>query len=663
MRSGFKQPGGLLSITTPLGADDLILDALDGSEGISELFRFSLAMRSGKTSLSATSVVGKDVTITIEIPDGPKRYISGIVNRFVHTGQDVDFASYQAEVVPKLWLLTLARERRIFQTQSVKDIIKAVLGEFSVKLEDKLTGTYPALDYVVQYDETHFDFISRLMEQVGIFYYFKFASGSHTMVLADATSAHVDCTDAKTMRYFPQTGLVNAIDTVYRFEHEHRVVLKELTVSDYDYLTPSTSLEGAHAATAGSGKSFEYPAGHTKAADAAALAKVWVQSAQVQAQTLRGHSYAYPFTAGCKFTLKDHFVTALNDSYVLRRVQHLAQDDAYTNLFEAFPADVPFRPARVTPQPRALGSETALVVGSSGEEIWTDEHGRIKVQFPWDREGKKNEKSSPWIRVSQTVADKGFGALFLPRVGQEVVITYINGDPSRPLVTGCVYNGENKTPVTLPANQTQSTIKTRSSKKGTAGNEIRMEDKKDAEQLYMHAQKDMAVEIENDLSTKVIKGNETRTIEEGNRTTELKKGNESLTVKGTRTVAITGDEKHTNAADYTHEIKGNFKQTVDGDYALTVKGSLTITVTGGITIKSSDSVLMQSGAAMTLKGGSTLTAQAGTDLTAKAGMNMKNEAGMQMDHKATMINSKASGMQTVEASGILTLKGALVKIN
>jgi type VI secretion system secreted protein VgrG len=324
----------------------------------------------------------------------------------------------------------------------------------------------------------------------------------------------------------------------------------------------------------------------------------------------------------------------------------------------------------LTPRPTALGSETALVVGSTGEEIWTDKFGRIKVQFPWDRLGKKNDTSSPWIRVAQPVAGKGFGTLFLPRVGQEVVVTYLNGDPERPLVTGCVYNSSNTTPVTLPANSTQSTIKTRSSKSGTAGNELRFEDKKDSEQFFMHAQKDMKIDIENDLASTLIKGNETHTLTEGNRTVELKKGNEIHKVKGTRTLEMTGNETHTNKANFTH--------TVDGDYALTIKGKLTIKVTGAISISSDGTVAINSGTALTAKAGTALTNQAGTALTNKAGtaltnqagtaltnkgLNLTNQATMQLDNKGAIINSKASAMQTVEAGALLTLKGAIAKIN
>jgi type VI secretion system secreted protein VgrG len=663
MRTGFTQSGSLLSVTTPLGTDALLLDAMEGSEGISELFKFNLHMRSDQISLSAAQIVGKAVTVKMAIQGGSTRYITGIVSRFIQSGFNRDFASYEAELVPKLWLLTLSRDRKIYQTKSVADIIKAVLTDFGITFEDKLTQTYSALDYCVQYDETAFDFISRLMEQAGIFYFFTFTSSGHTMVLGDATSNFASCSGADTVRFFPETGLENAIDTVSRFAYESGIALKKATVNDYDFVQPSTSLEGTHAASAGEGAVYEFATGHAAVAAGTAIAKLRVEASQVAAEILRGDSFCYPFTAGAKFTLKDHFVTSLNAAYVLRRVHHTAQDEMYTNSFEAFPATVPFRPPVQTPRPRAVGCETALVVGPSGEEIWTDKHGRIKVQFPWDRDGAKDDKSSTWIRVAQSVAGKGFGALFLPRVGHEVVITYLNGDPERPLVTGCVYNGENATPVTLPANQTQTVMRTRSSKQGTEGNELRFEDKKDSEQLYMHAQKDMLVEIENALTTTVKKGAETHTLEEGDRTVELKKGKETHKVKGTRTMEVTGDETRTNSAKFTH--------SVTGDYKLTIDGKLTIEATGGITIKSGatfaqeaqTSFDIKAGTALSAKAGTELTNEAGTNLTNKAGVKMANQASAQMDNKAAIINSKADGMHTVESGGILTLKGALAKVN
>ncbi|OFA06345.1 type VI secretion system Vgr family protein [Duganella sp. HH101] len=663
MRTGFEQPGGLLALTSPFGANDLLLDSVEGSEGISEMFKFNLHMRSGSTSLNAATAVGKSMTVTLSVEGGSKRYITGMVSRFIQSGFDQDFVTYEAELVPMLWLLTLSRDRKIYQAKSVADIIKAVLGDFSVAFDDKLTQTYDPVDYIVQYDETAFDFISRLMEQAGIFYFFTFSSSAHTMVLGDASSNFADCDGAAAVRFFPRTGMGNAIDTVSRFAHENTIAVKKATVNDYDFTKPSTSLEGTHTAGGGSGAVYEFATGHLAVAAATAIAKLRVEASQVNAEVLRGDSFCYPFSAGSKFTLSEHFVDALNAAFVLRRVHHTARDDLYTNSFEAFPVAVPFRPPVQTARPRAVGCETALVVGPSGEEIWTDKYGRIKVQFPWDRDGVKDDKSSTWMRVAQSVAGKGFGALFLPRVGQEVVVTYLNGDPERPLVTGCVYNGENTTPAELPANQTQTIMRTWSSKQGAAGNELRFEDKKDAEQLYLHAQKDMLTEVEDALTMTVKKGAEIHTLQEGDRTVDVQKGKETHNVKGTREVTVTGDETHTNAAKFTHKVTG--------DYALTIDGKLTITVTGDISIKSSAAVTEESGTtygitagtALTAKAGTALTNESGTDFTNKAGTKMTNQAAVQMDNKAPVINSKADATQTVEAGAMLTLKGAMAKVN
>jgi type VI secretion system secreted protein VgrG len=325
------------------------------------------------------------------------------------------------------------------------------------------------------------------------------------------------------------------------------------------------------------------------------------------------------------------------------------------------------------------GSQTAVVVGPSGEEIWSDKNGRIKVQFHWDRLGKKDDTCSCWVRVSQSAAGAGFGSLFLPRVGQEVVISCIDGDPDQPLVTGCVYNGTHATPVTLPANQTQTVIRTKSSKQGTAGNEIRLEDKKDSEEFYLHAQKDMKIEIENDLSTTLTAGAETHTIEKGDRTVAVKTGKETHSVKGVRALTITGNETHTNEADFTHEVTGNYTLKVTGDLLFDVTGSISfksakdVAVKAGTTVdneagtaltnKAGTALTNKAGTALTNEAGTALTNKAGTALTNKAGTGLTNEAGTTLDNKGLMINSKASATQTVDGGGMLTVKGGLVKIN
>ncbi|MBX3585766.1 MAG: type VI secretion system tip protein VgrG [Ramlibacter sp.] len=672
MRSGFTQSGAFLSVTTPMGADALLLDAFDGTEVISQPFRFSLAMRSANAGLDASAIVGAAATVKLALANGPVRYFNGIVSRFVHAGGDREFSAYSAELVPKLWLLTLSRNRVIYQNKTAADIIKAVLGEFGVTFDAKLTGTYPTREYCVQHDETALEFISRLMEEEGIFYFFTFADGVHTMVLGDASSAHMACPNVSTLRYQPLTGGGREmVDVINRLEFESRLVTQQYTSNDYDYLKPTTSLLADQTGTSGKGARFEYPGGHVVLADGTQRAKVRVQAEQVQSAILRGQSYCYSLCAGTKFTLAGHSRTSLNVAHVLRVVTHSASDQRYSNSFEAFVATVPFRPARTTPRPRVTGSQIATVVGPSGEEIWTDKHGRIKVQFPWDRVGKKDENSSCWVRVSQTWAGQGWGALFLPRIGQEVIISYVDGDPDRPLITGSVYNAEKTPPVTLPSMQTQSTIKSRSSKQGSAGNEIRFEDKKDSEEFYFHAQKDMKVEVENALTTTVKAGAEVHTLEKGDRTVDVQTGKETHNVKGTREVTVTGNETHTDKADYTHKVTGNYELKVTGNLVIDVTGSVTIKSAKDISIKAGTTLQAEAGTALTNKAGTALTNQAGTALTNKAGLDLtnqagtglKNKAGTTLDNEGAMVTNKASAMQTVDGGGMLTLKGGLVKIN
>jgi type VI secretion system secreted protein VgrG len=324
----------------------------------------------------------------------------------------------------------------------------------------------------------------------------------------------------------------------------------------------------------------------------------------------------------------------VNGAYLLLAVTHSADNDEYQNSFEAMPREIPFRPARVTPRPIIAGAQTAVVVGKSGEEIWTDELGRIKVQFHWDRYGKRDENSSCWIRVAQSWAGKGWGSWFLPRIGQEVVVSFLGGDPDRPLCTGSVYNAEQTVPYALPGEQTKSTLLSRSSKDGSAGNELRFEDRKGSEELYMHAQKDMVVEVENDATigikhdqsitidrdqtlsvggdqtisvaksrvVTVEKGDELLTVSKGNRAIDVSKGSESHAVKGTRELSVEGDETHAN--------KGNFTQEVKGNYVLRVKGNLVI---------EAKTVTLKSEQAMNLKAGKALKGESGADLTLKAG--------------------------------------------
>jgi type VI secretion system secreted protein VgrG len=686
--SSFIQANHYLSISTPLGANKLLLRRLHGEEGVSRLFRFFLDLDSEDPSLDFSKIVGKSATVTFVLADGTKRYINGIVGRFVQAGADDRFVHYHAELHPWLWLTTMSADCRIWRNKSVIDIVTGLFSELGLTdYRNSTTGTYTALEYCVQYNETAFAFVSRLLERAGISYFFEHADDKHTLVLADDSSAFKACPGAATVAVgVASTWLQQNVLTSCSIEQN--VIAGQYAVDDFGFETPSTNLLGtADSAKATNGSKrriLEYPGGFTKKDPAEGIAKMRMEEIEATQKILRGTSFCRAFFAGAKTTVEKHYRSDVNSAYVLLDVEHNATEEGYSNSFEAIPADVPFRPARITPRPVIPGTQTALVVGKSGEEIWTDKYGRIKVQFHWDQKGTNDENSSCWIRLAQGWAGKAWGAMFLPRIGQEVVVTFLEGDPDRPLITGSVYNAEQTVPYTLPGEQTKSTVKSNTSKGGAGFNEIRFEDKKDFEEIFIQAQKDMNVVVKNDETVNVGtakqsgKGNQTIgvynnrsvTVEEGNQSLEVKKGNrdvkvttgnETHSVAGTRGVTVTKAETHTSKDDYTHNVTKNFTLKVDGD--------LTIDVTGKVTIKSGQDMTIQSGAAITIKATTDLTIQ-GMNITSKAtsdlknqGLNVTNKASVNLTNQGAMINSKADGMHTVEAGGIMTVKGALVKIN
>jgi type VI secretion system secreted protein VgrG len=683
----FTQTDQLISITTPLGADKLLLRSVRGEERISGLFQFFLEMQSEEKSLDFSKIVGKSATVKMKVADGSTRYVNGIVGRFVQAGSDAKLTTYYAELHPWLWLMTMSADCRIWQNKSVKDIVTGLFTELGfTDYKDSTTGTYNPLEYCVQYNETAFAFVSRLMESAGIFYFFTHADGKHTLVLGDDSSAFADCAGAATVQYggygsWQQQNIVSGCTI------EEMVIPGTFAVDDFGFETPSTDLLGSTDSTVATNGSkrrlFEYPGGFTKKDASEGVSKLRLEEREAPQKSLRGESFTPAFTAGGKTTLQKHYRDDVNAAYVLLRVSHSGTNEGYTNSFEAFPATLAYRPPRTTRKPVIPGTQTAIVVGKSGEEIWTDQYGRIKVQFHWDQQGKNDENSSCWIRVAHGWAGKSWGQMFLPRIGQEVVVSFLEGDPDRPLVTGSVYNAEQTVPYTLPGDQTKSTIKSNVSKGGGGFNEIRFEDKKDSEEIFVQAQKDANVTIKNNETRKVgfdkkDKGNQTvdiyqdRTvtldqgndkleIKTGNRTLLVDTGNDTYTVAGTRDVKVTKKETHTNEDEFVQNVTKNYTLKIDGDLA--------ITVTGKVTFKSTGDMLLQTSGALTAKATSDFLAQ-GMNVTAKAtsdatvqGMNVNNKASVNLNNEGAMIASKASGMHSVEASGILTVKGSLVKIN
>jgi len=666
-----------ISISTPLGANKLLLRSFAGEERISELFHFSLRMQSETLDLDFTQIVGKSATIGVLLTDGSTRYVNGVVSRFVQAGADQRFATYHAELVPWLWMCDLTANCQIFQNKSTPDIVKQVFSDLGfTDFKDSLTGTYDPREYCVQYNETAFAFVSRLMEDEGIYYYFEHADGKHTLVLADDSVSSAAVPGAATVAYGTYTNWEQQ-NLVTRCDLEQRVISGKFALDDFNFETPSTDLLASvdsTVATDGSKRRiYEYPGGFIASAKGEARAKLRIEACEQPARILRGDSRCRAFLPGYKFTLEKHYRTDANADYVLSAISHSASWDDYTNSFEAFPAAVPYRPARRTRKPFIPSTQTALVVGKSGEEIWTDQYGRIKVQFHWDQLGKNDENSSCWIRVAHGWAGKSWGQMFLPRIGQEVVVSFLEGDPDRPLITGAVYNAEQTVPYALPGEQTKSTVKSSSSKGGSGFNELRFEDKAGSEEVYFHAQKDHNLVIENDRTkavkhdetntitnnrtTTVSEGNESLTVSKGNRTVKVDTGNETHEVKGTRSVKVTGDETHDDEAKFTHTVKG--------DYALTINGNLTIKVDGDIKITSAKGITTEAGTSMSNKAGTSMTNKtSGGDLTNDSAMNLTNKAGMSMTNEAGIsLTNKASASQTVDGGGMLTVKGGLVKIN
>jgi type VI secretion system secreted protein VgrG len=622
MSSTYIQKSLRLAVTTPLGENKLLLKAVSGEEQLSGLFNFRLEMVSEDRKLDFSAIVGKHVTVTLLLNDGTKRYINGVVGRFMQEDSHVRLTTYYADLHPWLWLLTKTRDCRIFQNKTIPQIIKSVFDDLGFKdYSDNLKGTYPALDYCVQYDESAFNFVSRLMEDAGIFYFFEHEQDKHTLVLGDDADAHKPCPGLKEARYQQVSVPYTDDHVITRCTIEEQVVTGKFAHDDFNFETPSTDLKVEVAGEGSEMRIYEYPGGFLKKSDGEKRANLRLEACEQPGKILRGEGHVRAFISGFKFDLKNHYRADANKTYVLQRVSIAATQESYTNSFEAFPVDVPFRPQRVTPKPVIVGAQTAIVVGKSGEEIWTDKYGRIKVQFHWDQSGKNDENSSCWIRVDYGWAGKQWGGIFLPRIGQEVIVSYLEGDPDRPLVTGAVYNAQQVVPYTLPAEQTKSTIKSNTSKGGQGFNEIRFEDKKDSEEMYFHAQKDQVIKVLNDRTKEVDK-------------------NEKNTIKGTRDQTVTGNETHTDEANFTHKVTGN--------YELKVTGNLTIDVTGSVTFKSAQS----------------MTHQAQMSMTNEAQMSITNKAGMSLTNEAQLaITNKGNASNTVESGGITTVKGALVKIN
>lgn len=646
-------------------------DSLSGEERLNALGSHILNGINDGASLDLTTAVASHVTTTLH-KDALLRPLDGLVAEIRQLPADATAERYQLLLRPWLWWLSLASNNRVFQNLATSDIVTTIFKAHGfTDFQLKLSGSYTPREYCVQYGETDLAFVSRLLEEDGIFWFFSHEDGKHTLILADSNDAFAPIPNGLTVNYLGQKLGERELHGIRSGQVCLQAVAGVYQATDYEFTTPTTSLFSQAEAVAGPSSMYEHPGGYTAKAQGDALTKQRVDGLRSQEKRFVGESDCRWLVPGYWFTLAGHEDTTLNIDWVVTSVSHEASHDNYRNRFEAIPKATAYRPARVTAKPR-MHTQTALVVGKAGEEIWTDEYGRIKLQFPWDRTGKNDETSSCWVRVVLPWSGKGFGMQFVPRIGQEVIVTFIDGDPDRPLVTGCVYNGDNALPYALPANQTQSGIKTNSSKGGGGFNELRFEDKKDAEEVFLQAQKDFNINVLNDTTatvghdetltvqnarTRTVKdGDETVTLEKGKRSVAIQTGSDSLDVKDTRTVTVGSDQTHSTGGNYEHKVTGNYSLTVDGNLTIKVSGTLTLQSGGSFAIKSGADLAAQASTSISQKAGTALSNQAGTSLENKAGTTLTNDAGI------SLVN-KAAAEQTVDGGGMLTIKGGLVKVN
>ena len=428
-------------------------------------------------------MIGQKVTISVVQTDGSKRYLNGVVSRFALTGKDDRFTHYYMEIVPWLWSLTRQADCRIFQNMTIPDILMKVFKDRGFSdFRNSLQGSFEQREYCVQYRETDFNFVSRLMEQYGIYFFFEHEKAKHTLVLGNAPTVHKPCPlQSKARLDFTGVALGHRDDVVSAWHLEQELRPGKYSLTDYNFETPATNLlanEETVFKVAGNDKYdiYDYPGIYTKKDAGQTITKIRMQEDETGHLIATGSSNCRTFISGYRFDLTGHSVSDMNQTYLLTEVQHSAtvggsysgprdsSGEDYSNHFTCIAYSTPYRPPRLTPRPFVQGPQTAVVVGKSGEEIWTDKYGRVKVQFFWDREGKKDENSSCWVRVSQPWAGKNWGSINIPRIGQEVIVEFLEGDPDRPIITGRVYNADQMPPYQLADNQTRTTFMTRSSK-------------------------------------------------------------------------------------------------------------------------------------------------------------------------------------------------------
>lgn len=675
------------------GADRLRLTGFRGFEEISQLFSYEVDVAVRDEEIDLADVVGQAAALIWHDPEGD-RSIYGIVSQFERLERGARFTHYRARVVPRHWLLTLRQDCRIFQNLSVVEIITEVLQDGGIpasEYEIRARGNHPKREYCVQYRESDWNFVSRLAEEEGIFYFFDHSGGFCKLVMVDDRDATGPVEGEATVPYKEQELGVGEKERISHFRLAQQLRPSKVVLRDFDFKRPSLPLESEAeqgAAEESALQVYDYPGEYTESSVGGALAQVRLEELRAAGVTGSGEGTCLRLQAGYRFTLEGHALDELNREYLVTRVQSVgsqpqstdedagvSEQPTFRNSFECIAASQPFRPRRLTPRPRVEGPQTAIVRGPAGEEIHCDEYGRVKVQFHWDREGRNDDRSSCWLRANQGWAGSGWGMIIIPRIGQEVVVDFLEGDPDQPIIMGRVYNGESPPPYSLPDHKTRSSLMSSSSPGGGGYNEFRLEDSKGGEEIFLHAEKDWNSVIENDRTT-LVKHDETSEV--GHDRSRTVKHDESVHVVNNRTKNIDMDQTETIgrnkttkvAKDHSEQVGGNMdiaisgmlSETVSVNYTETVSGAMELTVGGPLTMSVGGALSMTVGSMTQSVGGNSGETVGGNKTATVSGNVSETVSGKKESTVAGDAMEKIQGKSVVQVTKEATLQAKKVMI-
>ncbi|CAG9297773.1 type VI secretion system Vgr family protein [Celerinatantimonas diazotrophica] len=569
-----------------------------GHEALSMIYRYQIELASRFDNIEPENIVDQSVCLTLVRDGRVVRYVHGIVQSFHKADTGFHHTRYTLALVPSFARCQLRQNSRIFQTKTAVEIITTLLAEMGIMDYAFALKRTPAVrEYCVQYRETDLAFIERLAGEEGIFYYFEHAQGQHTLCFCDQSNQTSQQDDAIT--YNATAGGMATQPYISSFIRKKKIAPATVFLKDYSFKNPAYSFLNVQQANDAEYQAkyyehYDYPGRYKDDVSGLAFTKIRLEYLRRDAEQASIHSDAMQLTVGYRFKLTDHFEPSNNRTWLVTALssqgtQPQALEEAggtgattFSNEAVLLPDTRPWRP-QPNPKPRVDGPQMATVVGPAEEEIYCDEYGRVKIQFPWDREGEHDEQASCWVRVAQAWAGAQYGFVAIPRIGHEVIVSFLEGDPDQPIITGRTYHVSNQTPYPLPASKTVTTLKTQTHK-GEGSNELRFEDEKDQEEVYLHAQKNMAIQVENSKNERVEYD---RSVSIGH--------DEALDVANDRKVTVTGNQDHHTTGNFRRSTEGDFSNTVTGDLAQKIAGAFGISADGALTIKSGSKITLQVG--------------------------------------------------------------------